>query len=310
MQRQSSPMPGMTAAAIATRHSDCLDACSQIPISADLFPSHAMCACRFFTTAPARKRQAIPLRRQHLDELAPPRDQRPQVRLQVIAIGRGTARAGWQTGRAAQHPARLFFPGGPGPSQRPDAPRIDDRDGQAGDRERTRDPGFVAAGGFQHDDARLQLAEALTSAAQPRSSFVVRQRAAGSVDHATSKVSFATSMPTPQEPGIGFPFPRSIDGRAQPCECEMRFNLPTSSARRSTTLRPSYTTEWNHGSRGLPRPRSTQIKTGVRGPSEGSSYGAIPRPWARAMASRSAVSVASLPVKRPSGYFAWTSISE
>ena len=99
------------------------------------------------------------------------------------------------------------------------------------------------------------------SAAQPRSSLVVRQRAAGSVDHATSRVSFATSMPTPQEPGIGSPFPDRSTGHAQPCECEVTFQstvraLPVD----QRPWRPSYTTEWNHGSRGLPRPRSNADK--------------------------------------------------
>ena len=39
-------------------------------------------------------------------------------------------------------------------------------------------------------------------------------------------------------------------------------------------------------------------------PPRSDAYGAIPRPCARAMASRSVASVASLPVNRPSGYFA------
>ena len=89
-----------------------LDAHAQISIGvADLFlPSDVR--QQILADGAARERQAIPLGRQHLDELAPPRDQRLQVRLQSSAIGRGRARAGWQLAEP-RHPARRFF-GGPG----------------------------------------------------------------------------------------------------------------------------------------------------------------------------------------------------
>ena len=67
----------------------------------------------------ARERQAIALSRQHLDELAPPRDQRLQVRLQVIGDGRGTGSirmANWQSTPASR---ASVFPVAPRPSQRP-----------------------------------------------------------------------------------------------------------------------------------------------------------------------------------------------
>ena len=120
-----------------------LDACAQIPIGvADLFLEPGDVRQQILADGAAREQQAIPLSRQHLDELAPPRDQRLQVRLQVIGDG---PRHGLEpAGKLAEHTGiqRVgFFQAAQGRRKGPDMPRIDDRDGQAGDRERTCDPG-------------------------------------------------------------------------------------------------------------------------------------------------------------------------
>src|SRR3954464_12374562 len=94
-----------------------------------------------------------------------------------------------------------------------------------------------------------------TSATHPASSLVVCQRAPGSVDHATSKVAFATSSPTPQCSAIAFLSLDPSTVRAQPCDCELAIDLlyelcPSIGGRGAqATRRSGY-----QGSHGLPRP--------------------------------------------------------
>src|SRR5262245_7021412 len=71
-----------------------------------------------------------------------------------------------------------------------------------------------------------------TSAAQPASSFVVCQRAAGVVDQATSKVALETSMPTLQGSAIALLSLDHSTVRAQPCDASSRSIYCRSSDRR------------------------------------------------------------------------------
>src|SRR5262245_24974102 len=94
-----------------------------------------------------------------------------------------------------------------------------------------------------------------TRAVQPASSFVVCQRADGSLDQATSKVALETSIPTPHGVLIGLLSVDPSTARAQPCECELALDLlyelrPSMRGRGAQATRRC----GNQGSHELPRP--------------------------------------------------------
>ena len=128
-------------------------------VDASLEPAHMLLHAR--ADGPAGRVQAIPLSREHVDQLPPTGDQRDELLLCVVRqrphIGADALRKEHQYGgidrvRLGQASDRL--------RKGAHLPRIDDGDRHLRHGERRDYRGFVPAGGFRHDEGRRQRDQA------------------------------------------------------------------------------------------------------------------------------------------------------